>query len=311
MDRRRDLVGLERERGLVELGDSLALLHGELAAVHARPRVLGVFLRELREIAARLQLRLERVRQLLAVHEDVTDVATRSLRVVRLVRVVILLDVGVRDLDALRHVGGDSVGEKLVTPLEPVDVDRQALAGEQPLERLLAPTCVLLLDLVDLNLDVLVRDRRKPHRLRLLRQLGHRHEKLDDPVGTRLVRGRPGLRRRRLANLVDLLRGSEHVVEVGLRDGGVADDGDSVGGNALGAAAAAGGEEARDEEQGQRQETEQSHVNPRKSMAQTGRQRRDRDLHAAWRASKIASTRRSASGKGSSLLSVTSLLPTV
>jgi len=42
------------------------------------------------------------------------------------------------------------------------------------------------------------------------------------------------------------------------------DDGDRVRRNGLRAAPAARGQKARDEEHGQRQETEKSHVNPRK-----------------------------------------------
>ena len=54
-----------------------------------------------------------RVGELLVVHEDVAHVAARGLRVRRLVRVVVRLDVGVRDLHAAGHLRVELLREDL------------------------------------------------------------------------------------------------------------------------------------------------------------------------------------------------------
>src|SRR3954453_11514545 len=107
--RLRDLAGLQAERRLVERRHRLALRHRQLSAVRGRSRVLGVLLRELREVPAALQLLVETVGERLLRDEDVADIAALRLHVLALVRVVVGLDVGVRDL----HVARDLLEERL------------------------------------------------------------------------------------------------------------------------------------------------------------------------------------------------------
>ena len=80
--RLRDLAGLQRERGLVELRNRLAPHDRQLAALVLRARVGRVFLGEGGEVGLRLQarrrrpaeLRVDRVRKRLLLHQDVRDV---------------------------------------------------------------------------------------------------------------------------------------------------------------------------------------------------------------------------------------------
>ena len=93
LDRLPELVGLEREGGLVELGHLPALRDRELAARVLRARVGRVLLRERREARAALELLVDLVGERLLLDEDVADVAALGLDVLRLVLLVVVRDV--------------------------------------------------------------------------------------------------------------------------------------------------------------------------------------------------------------------------
>ena len=168
---------------------------------------------------------------------------------------------------------------------------REALLLELRLVLLLAAAEVLLLDLRDLLVDVLVGDL-DAQVLRLLLEL-----RLLDEVRHRLVlqrlvlgvpgfgnvafaRDAPGSSRRAIRSL-----NSAFVIVV------VADDGDRVGtGRSVEPPPQPAATSDDGEQQCDGQEAEKSHVNPSESEEDGAGQRRDGRLHAAWRASKIAST---------------------
>src|SRR5207248_11353689 len=73
VDRMRDLTGLHQERGLVERRDGLTFRNRQLAALVLRAWILRILLRELGEVRAVLNLRVQLVRERLTLDEDVRD----------------------------------------------------------------------------------------------------------------------------------------------------------------------------------------------------------------------------------------------
>ena len=157
----------------------------------------------------------------------------------------------------------------------------EALRLELGLVGTLLAAEVLLLDLLELLVDVGIGHRLQAEVLELLLELSLLHEVLHCRVLELFVLRRPRLRERRLPSLVRALCAVEQVVEIGLRDRGVTDDGDRRRGDAL-RAAATGGDEQDGEQKCDRQEAKQSHVHPVRSVTRTGRASGEKvGLHAA------------------------------
>jgi hypothetical protein len=175
----------------------------------------------------------------LRLDEDVTNVARLGDRVLVLVLVVVLLQVGVGDLDVVRDVLVDLLGDQLGLDVLPEGSDGVPLRGEARLELLLVVLEVLLLDLVDLLLDLGVGDL-DPEVVGLLAVLRALNQVRDRLVLQRLELRRAGLRELALLRRVRLLDARDELVEVGLRDRGAIDDGDRVGRDLVGVAAAGG-----------------------------------------------------------------------
>ena len=106
MDGLRNLTGTERERRLVELRHLPTLRNRQLAALRRGARILGVLLRELREVllVRRDELGVELGGERLRLDEDVTDVTRLRLLVDRLVLVVVRLDRRVGHVHVARHL---------------------------------------------------------------------------------------------------------------------------------------------------------------------------------------------------------------
>src|SRR5581483_3254448 len=228
--------------------------------------------------------------------------------VLRLVLVVVVLDVCVGDLRLRRDLVVELLGQDLRMEILLQRRVGEALLRERGLVCLLASLEVLLLQLLQAGRDVLGGDGDVELR-RLLLELVLLHEVGDRLVLKLLVLRRPGLRKRRLPCLVRALRTVDQEVELRLRDRVAADFRDGVRRDARRAATAAGRDEDEGGKQGNRQEAQQSHVHPVRSkcegMSAGGA------IQAAWRASKIASTRRTAWENPSFERRLTSRFPTV
>ena len=179
MHRLRNLAGLQRERGLVELRNRLAPHDRQLAALVLRARVGRVFLGEGGEVGLRLQarrrrpaeLRVDRVRKRLLLHQDVRDVPRLGSRIDLRVLVVVGLDLVLADRDPRGDLLRDPLLDQLrADPLTDFLVG-QPLLLQRGAVLLLAATEVLLLDLLEAALDLCVGDGDAEH-LRLLLVLG-------------------------------------------------------------------------------------------------------------------------------------------
>ena len=268
------LVRLELEGDLVELGDGLSARDRELPARVLAARVSGVLLRELREVRAALELRVHLVGLLLArrevdlpvlvLHgdEDVAHVPRLRRAVLRLVRGVVLEDLLVRHLHVLRDRVEDLLGE---------GGDRERVCAvvlgreARLLQRLLvlgALAAELVLDRLVLDLfDVLLRhlDAEVVRRLPELRELD---EVRDVLLLEALVFGRPGLRKGLVLRLVAPLRLLDELVQLRLRDLRAVDARDGAGGDAPRATTARGRREGDRGEQDHECQSKGRHQSP-------------------------------------------------
>ena len=146
----------------------------------------------------------------LRLDEDVPNGARLGDGVGLLVRVVVLLDVGVGDLDAVRHLVVDPLRDELRADVLAQRRLGVALLLQALLELLLVVREVLLLDLVDLLGDLRVGDL-DPELLALARVLLALDEEGDRLGLERLVLGRPRLGERALLRGVGLLRARQEL----------------------------------------------------------------------------------------------------
>src|SRR4051812_30123223 len=301
LHRLRDLVRLERERGLVERGHRLltgtartSVRDAKFAALGRRAGVLRVLLRESGEARSVFQLRLDLVGEALAVDEDVPHLARLRRRERRLVLVVVLLRRGVRHLDVRRHLGLELLAQEVRPEFVLLELgEGDVVLLQRVLELLLVALVVRLLDLLDLLVDVLLRHRHA-ELLGLLRHFFLLHEEGDSGAAERRVSRGADLGTRLLLGLVARAGHAHQRGEARLRDGRGVDLRDRVGryGARVAATAARGeqGNEAEAEDEGQGQEGQASlHFHPVRSMSREAPLRRS-GSQAARRASKIAST---------------------
>ena len=232
VDRLRERPGLERERDLLVLGYGLPLGDVQRAALLVRAGVERVLLLQRRKVRAGLELRVDRVRLGEILHEDVPHETRFGCGVRRraLVLVVVRLDLGRRDGDALRDCGRELVDDQLRTDALPELGHRVSLLLQLGVELLPVARVLLLHEARDERVDIRVRDH-DVVRLRLLLVLHATHEIGRGLLLQRLILSRACLRerlRRRLL-LVTRLRLQEQGVEVGPRDLLAVDDRNGVG----------------------------------------------------------------------------------
>ncbi len=226
-------------------GDRLPADDRELAAVVLRARIRRVLLRERCEVAAGLDHVVDLVGLRLRLDEDVAHVPALGLGVLALVLLVVLRDVGVRDLGILRDRVVDLLRQQLRLDVGPEALLRVALLLQLLVELRLAAAEGLLLDLVDPGVDLLVRHRQLELRGPVV-VLGALNEERDSLRLQRLVLGRACLRECPLLRLVGRLRPGEEPLQIRLRHRHSVDDGNCVAGDGL-ITAAAGGRDEHDE----------------------------------------------------------------